>query len=151
MFLFPGANVNKKVDILNECLKNIFHNFIPDRIIKCNYRDPPCKTDAIKSELKERSNLIEIYYKYSKSKSDIENLIAKSTEYVEIISAAMDKYIIEMSEKRNNSQTLRKTNWKIINHFLSNKKVPAIPSSLVNGEIISNVSQKADRGFGHIY
>ena len=35
-FLFRGANVNKKVDILNECLKNIFHNFIPNRIIKCN-------------------------------------------------------------------------------------------------------------------
>ena len=40
-FLFHGANVNQKVDILNECLKNIFHNFIPNRIIKCNYRDPP--------------------------------------------------------------------------------------------------------------
>ena len=35
-FSFHGANVNKKVDILNECLKNIYHNFIPNRIIKCN-------------------------------------------------------------------------------------------------------------------
>ena len=36
-FLFRGANVNKKFDILNECLKNIFLYFIPNRIIKCNY------------------------------------------------------------------------------------------------------------------
>ena len=28
-FLFRGTDVNKKVDISNECLKNIFHNFIP--------------------------------------------------------------------------------------------------------------------------
>ena len=56
-FIFHGANVNKKVDILNECLKNIFHNFIPNRIIKCNYRDPPWMTDVIKSKLKERSYL----------------------------------------------------------------------------------------------
>ena len=37
-FLFRGANVNKKVDILNECLNNIFYNFIPNRIIKCKIR-----------------------------------------------------------------------------------------------------------------
>ena len=39
-FLFRGADV----DILNEFLKNIFHNFMPNRIIKCNYRDPPWMT-----------------------------------------------------------------------------------------------------------
>ena len=33
-FLFRGANVHKKVDILNECLKKIFHNFIPNRMFK---------------------------------------------------------------------------------------------------------------------
>ena len=63
-FSFRGANVNKKVDILNECLKNIFHNFTPNRIIKCNYRDPPWMTDLIKSKLKERSYLTKTYYKY---------------------------------------------------------------------------------------
>ena len=33
-FLFRGADVNKKVVMLNECFKNIFHNFIPNRITK---------------------------------------------------------------------------------------------------------------------
>ena len=51
-FLFRGANVNLKIDVLNECLKNIFHNFIPNRIVKCNYRDPLWMTDIIKSKLK---------------------------------------------------------------------------------------------------
>ena len=44
-FLFGGANVNEKVDILNECLKNIFNNFIRNKIMKCNYKDPPWITD----------------------------------------------------------------------------------------------------------
>ena len=56
-FLFRKANVNKKVDLLTECLKNILHNFIPNRIIKCNYSDPPWMTDVIKSKLKARSYL----------------------------------------------------------------------------------------------
>ena len=79
-FLFRGANVNKKVDILNECLKSIFHNFIPNRIIKCNYRDLPWMTDIIKSQLKERSYFTKTYYKYGKGKSDFEKLIVKTNE-----------------------------------------------------------------------
>ena len=35
-FLFLGKSINKKVDILNECLKNIFHNFVPNKVIKCD-------------------------------------------------------------------------------------------------------------------
>ena len=120
-FLFRGPNVNKKVDILNECLKNIVHDFIPNKIIKCNvnkkvdilneclknivhfipnriiksnYRDPPWMTDVIKIKLKERSYLTKTYNKYGKRKSDFEKLIVKTKEYVETISAAKDKYII---------------------------------------------------------
>ena len=141
-FLFHGANVNKKVDILNECLKNIFHNFIPNRIIKCNYRDPPWMTDVIRSKLKERSYLNKTYYKYGERKSDFEKLIVKTNECTEIISTAKDKYNVKMCEKLNDPITAPKTYWKIINRFLSNK-IPAIPPLLVNEEIISNFSQKA--------
>ena len=59
------------------------------------------------------------------------------------MSAAKDKYIVKMSEKLNDPITAPKTYWKIINRFLSNKKIPGIPPLLVNGEIISNFSQKA--------
>ena len=40
-FLFRGKSINKKVDIINECLKNIFHNFDPNKVIKWDYRQPP--------------------------------------------------------------------------------------------------------------
>ena len=61
---------------------------------------------------------------------------------MEIISAGKDKYIIQMCKKLNDPITVPKTYWKI-NCFLSNKNIPVIPSLLVNGEIISNFSQKA--------
>ena len=102
--------------------KNIFHNFIPNRIINCNYRDPPRMTDVIKNKLKERSYLTKTYYKHGQRKSDFEKLIVKTNEC---------------------ALTAPKTYWKIINRFLSNKKISAIPPLLVNGEIISNFSQKA--------
>ena len=141
-FLFHGANVNKNVDILNGCPKNIFHNFIQNRIIKCNYRDPPWMTDVIKSKLKERSYLTTTYYKYGERKSGFKKLIVKTNECSEMISAAKYKCIVKMCEKLNDPITAPKTYWKIINRFLSNKKIPAIPPLLVNAEIISNYSQK---------
>ena len=72
-----------------------------------------------------------------------EDLIVKTNECVEIISAAKDKYIIQMCEKLNDPNTVLKTYWKIINRFLSNKRTLAIPPILVNGEIITNLSRKA--------
>ena len=95
-FLFRGDNVNKKVDALNEFLKNIFDNFIRNRIIKYNYGDPPWINDVIKNKLKEQSFLNKTYYKYGKRKSNFEKLIVKTNECVEIISAAKDKFIIQM-------------------------------------------------------
>ena len=40
--------VHGKIDILNECLKNIFHNFVPKKVIKCDYRQSPWMTDSKK-------------------------------------------------------------------------------------------------------
>ena len=69
-FLFQGKSFNKKADILNECLKNIFHNFVPNKVIKCDYRQPPWMTDFIKNKLKERAKLTKKYFKCGKKESD---------------------------------------------------------------------------------
>ena len=65
-FIFQGKTVNQKVNILNECLLNVFHNFIPNKKIKFNYKDPPWMTEIVKSKLRERSNLVKRYYKNGK-------------------------------------------------------------------------------------
>ena len=99
-------------------------------------------TDVIKSKLKEPSYSAKTYYKYGKRKSGFKKWIVKTNECVEIISAAKDEYIIQMCEKLNDHITSPKTYWKLINCFLSNKKIPVIPPLLLNGKIISNFSQK---------
>ena len=58
------------------------------------------------------------------------------------ILAAKEKYINELSKNLSNPETEPKTYWKILNRFLSNKKIPSIPPLLVNGEMISNFSKK---------
>ena len=141
--MFQGKTVNQKVNILNECLLNVFHNFIPNKKIKFNYKDPPWMTETVKSKLRERSNLVKRYYKNGKKNTDLEKALTKSNECNEIILAAKEKYINELSKKLSNPETTPKTYWKILNRFLSNKKIPSIPPLLVNGEMISNFSKKS--------
>ena len=76
-------------------------------------------------------------------KSELDKVTATSNECTEAISAAKDKYIKQMCEKLNDPLTAPKTYSKILNCLLSNKKVPAISTLQVDGEIISNFSQKA--------
>ena len=73
--------------------------------------------------------------------TDLEKAFTKSNECSEIILAAKEKYINELSKKLSNLETAPKTYWKILNRFLSNKKIPLIPPLLVNGEMISNFSK----------
>ena len=39
-FNFQGKIINRKVDILNGCLLDVFHNFVPSKKIKFHYKDP---------------------------------------------------------------------------------------------------------------
>ena len=46
--LFSGKNVQEQVELFNKTLLYIFHNFIPNKIIVCDDRDPPWMNDEIK-------------------------------------------------------------------------------------------------------
>ena len=62
---FENLSVDEKVEFLNKTLLNIFRNYIPNKKIKCDYRQPPWMTDKIKKSLKERCNLTIFLQKYS--------------------------------------------------------------------------------------
>ena len=123
---------------------NIFHNFIPDKIISCSYKRPLWITDDIKSRLRERSKMTKKYYKYGQVKSYLDELQEKTDECTALILDAKEKYVRCMSNKLNDPLTASKTYWSILNRFLNNRKIPAIPPLLVNGDIITNFSEKDD-------
>ena len=53
---FENLSVDKKVELFNETLLNIYRNYIPNKKIKCYYRQPPGMTDNIKKSLKKDLN-----------------------------------------------------------------------------------------------
>ena len=113
-FLFWGKSINKKVDILNECLKNIFHNFVPNKVINCDYKQPPWMSESIKSKLKERAKLTKKNVKGGKKDSDLVQINALSNECTKAILEAKKKYISQLSQKPINPSTEPMLYWKII-------------------------------------
>ena len=51
---FENISLDKKVELLNETLLNIYRNYIHNKKTKCDYRQPPWMTDNIKKFLKKK-------------------------------------------------------------------------------------------------
>ena len=111
--------------------------------MKCDYRQPLWITGNIKKSLKQRSKLTKIFYKNGQKNSDYIKVLEKSEECTSLISEAKKNYILKMTSKLEDSNTASKTYWSILNRFLYNKKIPAIPPSLVDGNLISDFCEKA--------
>ena len=84
------------------------------------------------------------YYKYGLVKSHLDELQEKTDECAALILDAKEKFIRCMGNKLNDPLTATSTYWSILNRFLNNKKIPAIPCVLVNGDIITNFFKKTD-------
>ena len=106
------------MDLQNETLLNTFQNYIPNKKIKCGYRQLPWMTDSIKRSLKERSKLTKCYYKNGQKKRDFEKLLEKSSDYTKEILEAKNNYILKMTTKLQNSKTAAKTYWAVLSRLL---------------------------------
>ena len=141
---FKDLSVNEKVEFLNETLLNIFRNYIPNKKIKCDYRQPPWMTDKTKTLLKQRYKLTKLFYKNGQTTTDHKNVLLKSAECTKEIIEAKKMYILTMSKKLEDSKTAPKTYWTILNRLIYNKKIPTIPPLFVNGNFVSDFSVKAN-------
>ena len=101
-------------------------------------------TDNIKKSLKQRSILTKIFYKNGQRNSDHIKVSEKSEECTSLITEAKKNCFLKMTSKLKYSNTAPKTYWSILNRFLYNKKIPAIPPVLVDGNFVSDFCEKAN-------
>ena len=133
-----------KVELFNKALLNIFPNYNPNKNIKCDYRQPPWMTDNIKKSLKQRSKLTNIFYKNGLRNSDHIKVLEKLEKCTSLISEAKKNYVLKMTSKLEDSNTAPKTYWSTLNRFLYNKKIPAIPPLLADGNFILDFCEEAN-------
>ena len=108
---FENLSVDEKVDFLNKTFLNIFRNYIRNKKIKCDYRQPPWIPDIIKKYLKEGFKLTKFFYKNGQRKVDHDKVLEKSKERSKEILEAKKNYILKMTKKIADSNTSSKSYW----------------------------------------
>ena len=65
-----NINVHTQLKLFNEILTNSFTNFVPNKLITVDDRDPPWVTENIKKLLKDKSKLYKEYIKNGRKEGD---------------------------------------------------------------------------------
>ena len=142
--VFLGINVNKQVELFNNYILNIFHNFIPNEIISIGESDPPWITDNIRKNISHKDNLYINYIRHGKRAIDLQKVQDVCRLINDLVSKSKDKYYNRLSLKLKDPKTSSKAYWSILKSFFSDKKIPVIPPIFVNHEYITDFKAKAD-------
>ena len=117
-------NINEQVIALNETIWNVFRNYVPNKYITIDDKDPVWMNENIKSKINIKNLLSKQYSQNGRFESDfvfLENLI---TEINELISSTKNLYYENLAKKLNNSLLQAKTYWSILKSFHNEKKNP---------------------------
>ena len=100
--LFSGYNINEQVAAFNEVLLNIFRNYVPNKYITIDDKDPVWMNDIIKSKIKANNLLFKQYIQNSRFESDFRLFENVVNELNELISSTKALYYENLAKKLNN-------------------------------------------------
>ena len=88
--LFANKTVHLQVNLLNDIIPNAFTNFVLNKFITCDDRDPPWINDNTKNKIKRKNSM------YKKNKRN-----GKKTEDNELLTKAVSE-VSQLLEKSKN-------------------------------------------------
>ena len=123
---------------------NIFSNYIPNKLITVDDKDPPWMNEYIKKKILDKKIACKSFNTNNKNYDAYLKLQTISTELSEMILKRKNDYHRQLSDKLNDPETSAKAYWSILKTLYNGKKIPLIPPILVNNKLISNFKEKAN-------
>ena len=120
---------------------NIFNNFIPNKNIICNEKDPPLFSNQIKTLIEKKNNLFKSSMTNGRLAVARVRLQKKGAELINITKSSKENFYNNLAKKLNTSN---KTYWSIMQTFINGEKTPIIPPLLVNNKLVSNFWEKTN-------
>ena len=142
--LFDNKDINSQVTVLNETILNVFRNYVPNKYITIDDKDPVWMNDIIKSKIKTKNLFFKQHIQNGTFEGDYVFLEALITDINELISSTKNLYYENLAKKLNNPLLQAKTYWSILKTFYKEKKIPLIPSLLVDNNFVTNIQTKAN-------
>ena len=141
---FSNFNVHKQVKLFKETFCNIFMNFVPNKLITVDDRDPPWMTEKIKKLLKDKSKLYKLYIENGRKIGIYEKLLNMTNNITKEISNSKKIYFANLAKKLSDPKLMRKAYWGILKSFTNWKKNLIIPPLLINDQLATNFKEKTN-------
>ena len=139
--LFDQHDINQQVKTLNEVLLNIFRNYVPNKYIIIDDKDPVSMNDTVKSKIIAKNLLFKQCISNGRFESDFMFLETIANELNELISSTKALYYDNLAKKLNNPLLQAKTYWPILKKFYNDKKIPQIPPVLVDDKFVTDIQK----------
>ena len=123
---------------------NIFSNFIPNKLVTFNDKDPPWMTPNLRNKINWKNGIYKEYIKNGKTNYHYLQLQNAISEVSVAISRGKDDYHSRLAQKLSDPSASSKTYWSILKRFFNGKKVPIIPPLLINNKLESDFKIKAN-------
>ena len=142
--LLDNKNIDSQVLILNEIILNIFRNFVPNKNVTFNGKDPMWMNENIKSKIKAKNKLYKEYVKKGRQKTDFCTLEESVRNLYDLILQTKTSYYENLGKKLNDPTIQSKTYWSVLTGFYNGKRVLVIPPLLVNNKVVNDFKAKTD-------
>ena len=129
---------------MNDLLLNIYLNYIPNKTVLCDDKDPPWMTNGIRTAIEMKNNAYKEYIRSGMKYNYYVRLENLTTELSNLIRDTKTEYHSKLAAKLVNPSTSAKIYWSILKTFVNGRKVPVTPPLLINNEFISNFKTKAN-------
>ena len=140
---FDGLGSEEMADIFTDNLLSTLSANIPNREIKCNDKDPPWVTPALKTAIKRKHRLHRNFVRRGRNTADWERVRAARNKTSKLITSAKEKYLSSLGQKLSDPNQGKKSYWSILNKLINKKCAVNIPPLLENGLFVTNTQSKA--------
>ena len=127
--------MHKQVRNLNRTLMNNFSNFIPNKLVTFNDKDPNQIAPNLRKKINWKNCIYKEYIKNGKTNYHYLQLENAISEISVAISRGKDDYNSRLAQKLRDPSASSKIYWSILKRFFSEKKVPIIPPLLINNKL----------------
>ena len=122
--MYFKIQVHEQVLILNKTFLNVFSNYVPNKIVTFNDKDPPWVIQYLKSQINWRSNVYQEYHRKRNSANDFIFLENVKSEVSDLIFNRKNVYYNQLAQILNDHKTRSKTYWTILKLFIMAKRYP---------------------------
>ena len=141
--MFSGLDVDKMTHLFTSKCVRIFSEFIPNKTITCDNRDPPWMTPSLKSAIKRKHRVYNKYVRRGRKPDDWEYVRTVRNQTSSKITQAKDEYFSSLGKKLSDPTHGIKSYWTTLNEIINKKKFSNIPPLLENGVFVTNFQTKA--------